>query len=176
MPVIMDKEIMPSPEIFETKKVEPKDWEKFRDIRLQGLQTDPHAFGSNFSNESKYGETDWSESLSSTDRIYFAAEYNNMFVSLAGLKEINPGYWLLIAVYTLPEFRGKGLSKNIISKLLEEAKSFGIQKVLLTVNTDQESAVALYKKFGFEVIKEQADTMGDGLPHNAYYMEKILES
>lgn len=50
----------------------------------------------------------------------------------------------------LPEYRGQGLGSKLLSSTLENAKTFGLEKVELHVYTTNTSAVALYKRFGFE--------------------------
>jgi RimJ/RimL family protein N-acetyltransferase len=50
----------------------------------------------------------------------------------------------------LPEFRGQGLGSKLLSAVLDHAKKFGLEKVELNVYTSNTSAIALYKKFGFE--------------------------
>ena len=50
----------------------------------------------------------------------------------------------------VPEFRGRGLGSKLLTKVLNHAKRFGLEKVELNVYTSNISAVALYKKFGFE--------------------------
>ncbi|MBK7960643.1 MAG: GNAT family N-acetyltransferase [Bdellovibrionales bacterium] len=50
----------------------------------------------------------------------------------------------------IPEFRGQGLGSKLLSSVLDHAKRFGLEKVELNVYTSNISAVALYKKFGFE--------------------------
>ncbi|MCC7405812.1 MAG: GNAT family N-acetyltransferase [Bdellovibrionales bacterium] len=50
----------------------------------------------------------------------------------------------------LPEFRGQGIGSQLLQKVIEHAKTFGLEKIELNVYTSNVSAVALYKKFGFE--------------------------
>lgn len=50
----------------------------------------------------------------------------------------------------LPEFRGKGIGSKLLKAVLDHAKGFGLEKVELHVYTTNTSAIALYKKFGFE--------------------------
>lgn len=50
----------------------------------------------------------------------------------------------------LPEYRGKGIGSQLLQKVIEHAKTFGLEKIELNVYTSNVSAVALYKKFGFE--------------------------
>ena len=50
----------------------------------------------------------------------------------------------------LSEFRGLGLGSKLLSAVLDHAKSFGLEKVELSVYTSNVAAIALYKKFSFE--------------------------
>lgn len=50
----------------------------------------------------------------------------------------------------LPEFRGQSIGSQLLKKVIEHAKTFGLEKIELHVYTSNVSAVALYKKFGFE--------------------------
>jgi ribosomal protein S18 acetylase RimI-like enzyme len=171
----MNPEKMQTPEKISFKKVSPDDWQKFREIRLKGLQTDPQAFGGTFQSESQEGEEYWKERFSNPERCFYAAEEGNIFVATAGSKKIAEDNWMIVAVYTLPEFRGKNISKELINQIIGEAKKTGASKVSLMVNPQQESAVNLYKKMGFEIIKIEKDQkMGDGKVYDEYYMEKEL--
>lgn len=168
-------EKMQTPEKISFKKVSPDDWQKFRDIRLKGLQTDPQAFGGTFESESQQNEEYWKERFSNPERCFYAAEDGNIFVATAGSKKIAEDNWMIVAVYTLPEFRGKNISKELIERIIGEAKKAGASKVSLMVNPQQENAVSLYKKMGFEIIKiEKEQKMGDGKFYDEYYMEKEL--
>lgn len=53
----------------------------------------------------------------------------------------------ILNVYTLPDYRRRGISKQIFSKLMQEAKQRGIMQVSLHASPD---GVALYRQFGFE--------------------------
>lgn len=50
----------------------------------------------------------------------------------------------------LPAYRGKGIGSKLLEKVIVKAKEFGLEKIELHVYTTNESAIALYKKFGFE--------------------------
>ena len=50
----------------------------------------------------------------------------------------------------LPEYRGKGIGSQLLKAVLDHSKRFGLEKVELQVYTTNSSAIALYKKFGFE--------------------------
>lgn len=50
----------------------------------------------------------------------------------------------------LKPFRGQGIGSRLVDAVLKKAKSFGLEKVELTVYTSNPGAIALYEKFGFE--------------------------
>ena len=49
----------------------------------------------------------------------------------------------------LPEFRGQGYGKALITAVLADAHRVGISRVELTVHADNNRAIALYEKVGF---------------------------
>jgi GNAT superfamily N-acetyltransferase len=84
------------------------------------------------------------------------AEYEGTVVSYGGmiLKKIpgdfNQSSYLegdILNMYTLPEYRRKGISSRILEELLKEAKTMGVSKVALHCSKDGEP---LYRKFGFD--------------------------
>jgi len=54
-------------------------------------------------------------------------------------------------LYVLPEFRGKGIGKKLIVESLNRLKTEGVKSVRLTVLTNNEAALKLYKKLGFKI-------------------------
>ena len=158
------------------EKILSDDWKKFRAIRLTGLKSDPQAFGGDITEELNRNELEWRKRLESQDRFFFAAEENGIFVSVAGAKNIGDNLWMLIAVYTLLEARGKGLAKILTEKVIQESKQNGANAIQLMVNIDQKDAVHIYEKAGFKILKTlKAKKMADGKLHDEYLMEIRLD-
>lgn len=66
-------------------------------------------------------------------------------------KHASQGCWYLYAFVTMPEFRGKGIGRKILTpmfKYLDEQKQDCYLETLLPIN------VEIYKKFGFELKEE----------------------
>jgi RimJ/RimL family protein N-acetyltransferase len=59
----------------------------------------------------------------------------------------------------LPEFRGQGLGGRLIRQTLDAARAFGLHRVELTVREDNTSAIALYRKIGFETEGRMRDAI-----------------
>lgn len=56
---------------------------------------------------------------------------------------------LLSDMYTIPEYRNKGLGMKLLNCIMEYAKTLGYQKVVLNAT---DSGRRLYKRFGFKDI------------------------
>ena len=59
-------------------------------------------------------------------------------------------YAYLGFMYTLPEYRGKGINGKIVEVLINWAKSKGLLEVRLTVYQDNAPAIIAYEKVGFK--------------------------
>lgn len=55
----------------------------------------------------------------------------------------------LCNIYTEPNYRRKGIQKELIGKCLEYTKQKGVKKFTLNANPKNEKALNLYKKYGF---------------------------
>ena len=83
------------------------------------------------------------------------AEYEGKIVSYGGMilkkipGDLNQSSYLegeILNMYTLPEYRRRGISSLVLKKLLEEARIMGLSKVALHCSKTGE---LLYRKFGF---------------------------
>jgi len=70
-------------------------------------------------------------------------------IATAALKAIDGTIGEIVRVYTDEEYRGKGLAKILINKIIEFAKELGYKKLILDVWEYNLSARAVYKKLGF---------------------------
>lgn len=158
------------------RKLDKSDWENYRDIRLEALKEDPSAFGSRYEENRDKDSLYWMERLASSSgsngkSFFYAVLDDNNFISIGGAYQDENNEWNIIAIYTKKEFRGLGAGALLFNKILEELKNRKIKKVFLRVNTKQEPAVALYKKFGFKILKTVAgQVLGDGNIYDEYEM------
>jgi len=56
-----------------------------------------------------------------------------------------------LGIGLLPEFRGKGIGRQLMQRAIEAAFAFGLTRIELTVRERNANAIALYKSLGFEV-------------------------
>ena len=66
-----------------------------------------------------------------------------------GLARLEDGHVGLFAVHTAEVWRGRGLGRAIVAKLLDEAKRRGAHRAYLQVTAENAPALALYRRFGF---------------------------
>jgi len=92
---------------------------------------------------------------------------------VVGWCDVLPQTWPIYAhtgvlgMALLPPLRGQGVGQRLIARTLEAARAYGLSRVELTVREDNKIAIALYKKFGFEI---------EGLKRNALKIDGRYEN
>ena len=89
-------------------------------------------------------------------RIYFAL-HNNEVVGTSSLMKVNDSEYELAKMAITDTAQGLGIGKLLLEHCLEEAKLLGAKTVSLFSNTKLETAIALYKKYGFVDIPMPSD-------------------
>ena len=82
----------------------------------------------------------------------FLAKQDNQIVGSAGLMKEHDGIYELVKMAVVPAFRGMGISRLLIEKCIEKAKEIHAQKLILFSNSQLQTAVKLYEKYGFQHI------------------------
>lgn len=140
------------------KILRTEDAKAYVDLRLEALQTNPEAF------LTTYEESIADESLLATYRSRLApsslsftmgAFLEERLVSVATLirtdQEKIRHKASLVAVYTTPAQRGKGVSKKLLLTMIDEAKTWeDVEQITLTVASENALARKLYRSLGFE--------------------------
>jgi putative acetyltransferase len=80
--------------------------------------------------------------------IYMAGD-NGELVGCAALMKEADGIYELAKMAVAPNWRGKGISKLLIEKCLDTARTWNAKKVTLYSNSQLQTAISLYKKYGF---------------------------
>lgn len=65
--------------------------------------------------------------------------------------EINEGAGGIYGLGVLPEYRGRGFGREILTMAIEKLKEMGAHKIVLQVEINNKNALNLYKSCGFEV-------------------------
>lgn len=88
------------------------------------------------------------------DKIkYTVIAYENEKPAACGaIKEYAPGIMEVKRMYTIPEYRGKGIATRVLIELENWASELSYSKCILETGKKQPEAIALYKKNGYKLI------------------------
>ena len=128
----------------------PDDWATWRDLRLRALEDSPSAFGSTYAREAAFDEADWRDRLrpdEPTDVAVLAYRDGVPVGTGAGFGDL-PGFVHVVAMWTDPAHRGRGVGAAVLAALAEWAEDHGF-RLHLDVNTSNTGARALYERSGY---------------------------
>ena len=110
-------------------------------------------------NWDKYSQTlkcYYNDGLLNGDVVAFLAEENENIVAISimcfynicpSLFNLDGKIALITDMYTVPEYRNKGLGSRLLSNIMERAKNLGYTKVTLNAT---DAGRRLYEKYGFK--------------------------
>jgi putative acetyltransferase len=84
--------------------------------------------------------------------IYMAIASGEVVGSAALIPEDVPGVYELAKMAVTREWQGKGISKLLIEKCLDAARARNAKRVTLFSNSQLQTAIGLYTKYGFHHI------------------------
>jgi ribosomal protein S18 acetylase RimI-like enzyme len=79
----------------------------------------------------------------------FLAMDGERVIGTAGLWKENDSAFELIKMGVDSEYRGRGISKILLEKCIDEARERKAAKIFLFSNSQLQTALGLYKKYGF---------------------------
>lgn len=85
---------------------------------------------------------------------------NEIALGCGAFKEYEPKVAEIKRMFVLPEQRGKGIAVAILNELENWAKIEGYEYTMLETSVRLESAIALYKKSGYEVTPNYGQYIG----------------
>ncbi len=113
-----------------------------------------------FSGDPWTEEQFWSE-LAQDTRSYVVALDGADVVAFAGLFVLPPDADVQ-TVAVAPSHQGRGLARSMLEQLVSQAEVHGVTHTLLEVREDNESALRLYGRMGFEQISRRPGYYADG--------------
>jgi ribosomal protein S18 acetylase RimI-like enzyme len=81
----------------------------------------------------------------------------------------------VLGIALLPEFRNRGIGRQLIDRTLVAARTSGFHRIELTVREKNANAIELYKTVGFEIEGLQRDAVQvDGVYENVIMMATLV--
>lgn len=102
---------------------------------------------------------------------FFVVRKDDYPVGCGGVQFYGTDYAELKRMYIHPDYRGQGLSKQLLTHLAEYSQKSGIMTLRLETGIHQTAALGLYRSVGFYEIEAFGDYQPDPL---AVFMEKQL--
>ncbi len=165
-------------------EIGPNEWQRFKDLRIRSLNTNPEAFGGDFTATKQMSGSEWQAKL--TQLNVLVATFNSDTVNSETVNSADVG---IMTVENLdgdfgttcwiggcwvdPNFRGRGVLSAMFEYLDKNAGNRNWQKQGLGVWEDNTSAIAAYAALGFRKIgKPKPSTSKPG----KFYQRMIRES
>ena len=150
---------------YALERLLPSQWEEYKAIRLQALQTNPETFGSTFVKEAAYTQDDWISLLENQSRAVFALYYSTSIIGLCGVavKKEDRATAILFSAFIKIPFRGKGLSKMFYQTRIDWARQQGCTSITVSHRIGNERSKAANQRFGFKFSYANEVTWPDGL-------------
>lgn len=158
---------------MEYRKITADDAKAFRELRVEMCTLHPEAFGQSPEEVLSRPDDDFIKFISpSTDfpqKFVLGTFDNGKLVGSVGLfrnesaKERHRAW--IWTVFVKPEYRGKGISRQLMQYTIDEARKIeGLECLVLEVGSTQTSARVLYTAVGFHTIglDRKAYKLADG--------------
>lgn len=159
----------------------PKEWKKYREIRLEALKTNPTAFLNTFRDVKKYPEEKWRKQLEQSqkkDGAFFLFAFDEgKIIGMNGLywvkKPVTKHIAEIFGVFVNPNYRGQDIGKKLMEEIISEIKKNPqFTKIKLGVNAENIPALKLYESFGLKVVGKLEKELKFG---DRYCDELLLE-
>lgn len=99
------------------------------------------------------------------------AQDSEAFAGCVALRRLEDGICEMKRLYVRPAYRGKGVGRMLIDRIISEARLIGYKRMRLdTVESSMRDAIALYRRIGFHEIAPYCNNPMEG----ALYMELAL--
>ena len=134
------------------RRVSPEEWQVWQVLRLEGLLSDPQAFGASYVEEKPYTEQQVRERLEN-NAVFGAWVEGSIvgtagFLRAAGAKVQHRG--VLFGMYVNQAYRGHGFSKALLVEVVDYAQKL-VSQLHCTVVTHNAVAIKLYETHGFRI-------------------------
>jgi ribosomal protein S18 acetylase RimI-like enzyme len=142
----------------------PDDVNLYRTARLNALRLEPRAFGSPLAVEQAFTEEQWLSRISPPGGAVFGVIENNELLAMctAIVDMFNPENAMLVAMWTEPHARRRGLGKQLVNAAVDFATTHSFPTLSLSVTVGNDAAMELYAACGFMLTGTSTTRPTDG--------------
>jgi ribosomal protein S18 acetylase RimI-like enzyme len=147
--------------------LEPDQWARYRELRLEALAVEPRAFASNLIVQQQYLESYWRKRLAdalvgTNEWLYFAERAGRLVGMIGAMVKGRPNTAELLAFYVSPGARGEGIGRSLLEHLLGRLISTStVDWAELRVSAEQTAAIRIYEQVGFRAYDQEAHLVRD---------------
>lgn len=161
------------------RKLKSEDASAFRHVRLECLRKFPESFGTIYEDEIGKEKLYFEEMIEQNlpDIFFYGAFAGDDLIGEAGFVRGNRTKTRhrgeIVAMYVNPDFHGQKVGENLLRALIKAVfKLDGIESIELTVVADNDSAVRLYERVGFETFGVQKNYFKFG---EKYWNQRFMQ-
>ena len=85
------------------------------------------------------------------DATFLVAWFDGRIVGSGALIPKSDQVAEIVRMSVSPEFRRRGIGRQILERLCQEAKALGFQRIVLETTSTWSEVIAFYKRFGFRI-------------------------
>lgn len=159
------------------RPIEPRDWRRFRRIRLRALAGAPDAFSATLTGEKALDPAEWRRrSTPSPQNVTLLAEVSGKLVGLcAVLRDGTERTARLVAMWVEPEHRSHGIGAALVEAAGDWCHRAGVERLTLWVNEANAAAIKLYRGQGFVATGER-EPLRPGSEAMMIAMDRTIDS
>ena len=162
---------------IQVRQLGETDVSEYRNIRLEALKAFPSAYGTTYEEALKRPLVAFADALNHSHMfgLFFAGELSGIacFKAETGMQNRHIGH--IYQVYVNKNHQGQGLGMKLFNAVFAHARRL-VKQIHLGVGTKNHSALALYKKAGFEIYgTEPRALLVDGQYIDEHLMVKFLD-
>lgn len=135
------------------RRLDPADATAYRTLRLRALQEHPEAFTSSHDEDVLQPPEQSAQRLAGPRQRFWGAWEGDALTGMVGLERLPRAKErhkaIVVGMYVAPEHAGRGIGRQLLEALLADARTQGLEQLVLTVTDGNAGAVHLYERAGF---------------------------
>ena len=138
---------------MEIRRLKPSDASGYRTMRLRAFREHPEAFTSSVEEAERVPLAASEMRLAVEHHRFWGAFEQHRLCGMVGLEREtrikNQHKGTVVGMYVPPELTGRGIGLALIQALVEDAREWGLELLVLTVTESSRGAATLYERAGF---------------------------